>query len=75
MVAGYCGIINLKAAVSLGVESKGEMGIFSGVVVDHLVWMGIYMTTDCINTRVTFHVKRLSFCAILTNQDVFFRIS
>ena len=40
MVAGYC-IINLKAAVSLGVESTGEVGIFSGVVVDHLVWMGI----------------------------------
>jgi len=40
VVAGYC-IINLKAAVSLGVESISEVGVFSGVVVDHLVWMGI----------------------------------
>ena len=36
---GYCCIINLKAVVSLGVEYIGDMGIFSGVVIDHLVWM------------------------------------
>ena len=40
-MAGYCCIITLKAAVSLGVESIGEVGIFSGVVVDHFVWMNI----------------------------------
>jgi hypothetical protein len=39
VVAGYCCIINLKSAVSLGVESIGKVGVFSGVVVDHLVWM------------------------------------
>jgi len=39
-VARYCCVINLEAAVSLGVESIGEVGVFSGVVVDHLVWMG-----------------------------------
>ena len=39
MVARYCLIITLKAAESLGVESIGEVGVFSGVVVDRLVWM------------------------------------
>jgi hypothetical protein len=38
VVVGYCCIINLKAAVSLGMESIDEEGIFSGVVVEHLAW-------------------------------------